>query len=65
MPVYKDSRKGTWAVRYKRKDVNGEWRYIQKRGFTSPKDAAAWERKTRFRRADETDLPFGLSLIHI
>ena len=59
MPVYKDSRKGTWAVRYKRKDVNGEWRYIQKRGFTSPKDAAAWERKTRFRRADETDLPFG------
>lgn len=43
MPVYKDEKKGTYIVRFKTKDIFGKVKEIHKRGFSTKKEALAWE----------------------
>lgn len=44
MPVYKDTERGTWYVKYSAKDpVTGKRRQIMKRGFAKQAEAKAWE----------------------
>ena len=49
MPAYKDSKTGTWFVKFYCKDWTGENKQIKKRGFATKREALDYE----------------LSLIHI
>lgn len=45
MPVYKDSKTNTWRAIYRYTDWKGERKQSQKRGFTTKREAQAWERE--------------------
>jgi integrase len=44
MPVYKE-KNGTWFYTFKKKDVNGNWKNLRKRGFKTKREASAAERE--------------------
>lgn len=43
MAVYKDKKTGTWRAVYRYTDWQGKKRQTQKRGFSTKRDAVAWE----------------------
>ena len=45
MPAYKDSKTGTWFVKFYCKDWTGENKQIKKRGFATKREALDYERK--------------------
>ena len=45
MAVYKDEKSGTWRVIYRYTDWTGEQKQTSKRGFTTKREAQAWERE--------------------
>ena len=48
MPAYKDTKRGTWYIKYSTKDaVTGKRKQILKRGFETKRDALKWESKQR------------------
>ncbi|WP_458398092.1 site-specific integrase [Anaerotignum sp.] len=58
MPVYKDSKRGTWYVKFQYKDWKNENKTIFKRGFSTKKDAFAWERDFILQQSGSTDMSF-------
>ena len=44
MPAYKDSKTGTWFVKFYCKDWTGENKQIKKRGFATKREALDYER---------------------
>lgn len=44
MPVYKDKERGTYFVQTRYTDINGDYKYLKKRGFATSKEAKEYER---------------------
>ena len=45
MPVYKEEKTNTWRVIYRYTDWKGERKQTSKRGFSTKREAQAWERE--------------------
>ena len=60
MPAYKDSKTGTWFVKfYCSKDWTGENKQIKKRGFATKREALDYERNYKIRQENNLDITFG------
>jgi integrase len=58
MAVYKEPKTDTWRVIYRYTDWKGERKQTQKRGFTTKRDAAAWEREQLQKITADLDMTF-------
>ena len=59
MPSYKDSKTGTWFVKFYCKDWTGENKQIKKRGFVTKREALDYERNYKIRQENNLDMTFG------
>lgn len=59
MPAYKDSKTGTWFVKFYCKDWTGENKQIKKRGFATKREALNYERNYKIRQENNLDMTFG------
>ena len=59
MPAYKDSRTGTWFIKFYCKDWTGENKQIKKRGFATKREALDYERNYKIRQENNLDMTFG------
>lgn len=59
MPAYKDSKTGTWFVKFYCKDWTGENKQIKKRGFGTKREALDYERNYKIRQENNLDMTFG------
>jgi integrase len=58
MPVYRDSARGTWFVRYRYTNWKNERKCSTKRGFQKKQQAVQWEREFLLKQAGELDMDF-------
>ncbi|MDL2259123.1 site-specific integrase [Eubacteriales bacterium OttesenSCG-928-K08] len=58
MAVYKESDTGTWRVIYRYTDWMGERKQTSKRGFTTKREAQAWEREQLNKVKADLDMTF-------
>ena len=58
MAVYRESDTDTWRVIYRYTDWMGERKQTSKRGFTTKRDALAWEREQLQKAAADLDMTF-------
>ena len=58
MPAYKDSRQGTWYASFYFENWQGVKQKKLKRGFTTKKDALAWEREFLLQQAADLTMTF-------
>ena len=58
MAVYKESHTNTWRVIYRYTNWMGERKQTSKRGFTTKRDALAWEREQLQKRKADLDMTF-------
>mgnify|MGYP000046124496 CR=1 FL=1 len=56
---YKDSKTGTWFVKFYCKDWTGENKQIKKRGFATKREALDYERNYKIRQENNLDMTFG------
>ena len=59
MPAYKDSKTGTWFVKFYCKDWTGENKQIKKRGYATKREALDYERNYKIRQENNLDMTFG------
>lgn len=59
MPAYKDSKTGTWFVKFYCKDWTGGNKQIKKRGFATKREALDYERNYKIRQENNLDMTFG------
>lgn len=59
MSVYRDGKTGTWRVIYRYTDYTGERKQTQKRGFTTRREAVAWEHEQIIKTTASLDMTFG------
>lgn len=59
MPAYKDSKTGTWFVKFYCEDWTGENKQIKKRGFATKREALDYERNYKIRQENNLDMTFG------
>ena len=59
MPAYKDSKTGTWFVKFYCKDWTGENKQIKKRGFATKREALDYERNYKIRQENNLDMTLG------
>ena len=58
MAVFKDDRTGNWKIKAYYNDWTGERRQLQKKGFTTKREAAAYERNFLEKEAKQSDILF-------
>jgi len=58
MSVYKETDSNTWRVIYRYVDWMGERKQSSKRGFTTKRDALAWEREQLQKLKSGLDMTF-------
>lgn len=58
MAVYKKEKTGTWRVIYRYTDWTGERKQTQKRGFSTKREAQAWEREQLNKATSDLDMTF-------
>ena len=58
MPVYKEEKTNTWRVIYRYTDWKGERRQTSKRGFSTKREAQAWEREQLNKVTADVDMTF-------
>ena len=58
MPVYKEEKTNTWRVIYRYTDWKGERKQTSKRGFTTKREALAWEREQLNKVTADVDMTF-------
>ena len=58
MAVYKDNATGTWRVIYRYTDWTGERKQTQKRGFSTKREAVAWEHEVILKQEGKLDMTF-------
>ena len=58
MAVYKETKTNTWRVIYRYTDWTGERKQSSKRGFTTKRDALAWEREQLLKVESDLDMTF-------
>jgi hypothetical protein len=59
MAVYKESGTNTWRVVYRLTDWKGESKQTSKRGFTTKREALAWEREQLQKSQSDLNMTFG------
>ncbi len=64
MAVYKDEKSGTWRVIYRYTDWTGEQKQTSKRGFTTKREAQAWEREQMSSLGNALDMTFASFVEH-
>ena len=58
MPVYKDTKKGTWYTSFHYVDWTGTNRRKLKRGFPTKREAQEWENNFLLTKASSMDMTF-------
>lgn len=58
MAVYKEEKTGTWRVIYRYTNWTGERKQTQKRGFSTKREAQAWEREQLNKATSDLDMTF-------
>ena len=58
MPVYKDTKQGTWMVKFCYKDWQNQRKWVTKRGFSTKKQAVQWEREQQLSRSGSMEMTF-------
>lgn len=58
MSVYKDEKKNTWKVYYRYTDWQGKVHQTTKRGFSTKREALAWEREQKIKVEADLDMSF-------
>ena len=58
MSIYKDEQRGSWFVSVRYQDWTGERKQKVKRGFTTKKEASAWEREFLQKKSANMDMSF-------
>lgn len=58
MSVYKDEKHNTWRVIYRYTDWTGVSKQTQKRGFSTRREALAWEREMMNQKTADVDMTF-------
>lgn len=58
MSVYKEPKTNTWRVLYRYTDWKGERKQSQKRGFSTKREALAWEQEQKNRANADLDMTF-------
>lgn len=58
MPVYKDTKKNTWYVKFQYKNWAQEQKWVTKRGFSTKREAQQWERAFQLRQKGNLDMSF-------
>lgn len=58
MPQYKDDDRGTWYCKFGYQDWTGQRRQKLKRGFSTKREAAAWEREFLEKQQGTPDMTF-------
>lgn len=58
MAVYKEKETGAWRVLYRYTDWKGERKQTQKRGFSTKREALAWEREQLDKKSADLDMTF-------
>lgn len=58
MPVYKDTKRGTYYVQYNYKNSFGETKRVTKRGFATKREAIQWERESILAQKGSMDMLF-------
>ena len=64
MAVYKDEKTNTWRVIYRYTDWTGEQKQTSKRGFTTKREAQAWEREQMSSLGNALDMTFASFVEH-
>lgn len=59
MAAFKDKHNGTWYVQFRYTDWRGERKQKLKRGFSSKRDAQAWEREFLMQKQAVVNMTFG------
>jgi len=59
MAIYQEAASNTWRVIYRYTDWMGESRQTSKRGFTTKREAAVWEREQLIKAKGSLDMTFG------
>lgn len=59
MPAYKDTKRGTWYIKFSCTDrISGKRKQILKRGFPTKREATQWEAEQRTVKAPATSITF-------
>ena len=58
MSVYKDEKTNTWKVYYRYTDWQGKVHQTTKRGFSTKREALAWEREQKIKVEADLDMSF-------
>ncbi len=58
MAVYREEKSNTWRAVYRYTDWTGERKQTQKRGFTTKREAIAWEREQLVNLKQDLDMTF-------
>ena len=58
MAAYKDKRTGTWYVKFRYKDWRNETKWVTKRGFSTKREAQAWETVFRAKQTGSLERSF-------
>lgn len=58
MSVYKDTKNNTWKVYYRFTDWQGKTHQSTKRGFSTKREALAWEREQLHKVEADLDMTF-------
>ena len=58
MPVYKDTERNTWFVKFSYTDWNGKNKVVKKRGFQQKRQAENWEREYKLKLDGDTSMLF-------
>lgn len=58
MPVYKDSERNTWYVKFQYRNWKNEKKWITKRGFKTKRDAVQWEKEFQLKQQGSIEMSF-------
>ena len=56
MPVYRDPKNGTWYSKFRYKDWTGKTKNKTKRGFSTKREAVAWEENFKVRLSGDLNM---------
>lgn len=58
MPAYKDPKLGTWYVKFRYKDWNGDIKWMTKRSFPTKREATQWEWDFKLQKSGDISMKF-------
>ena len=64
MAAFKDKKNGSWYVQFRYTDWRGERQQKLKRGFSTKKEAQAWEREFLMQKQADVNMSFLVPIKH-